>query len=267
MTNTTTSSYSYWNCSTNYFDAATTCGGATSYGVDYNVIRTIKSKYRITDTTDAATIRYRTDGGDDVYWSPTTTKWTWDTCGDADVEMTYVGTGLAWNQAVWPARVPLTPEERIKEIIASRQAPTVFVKSDHRKALPHTTDIRELRARETLHRVIGDEKYQRLIRDGFVSVRGKDNLHYQIFPGHGITCVFKAGQMVERLCVVLNGDFPPTDSIIMRYLMILNNPAQFRSFAIKHNVTKRQSGLKIVGSNEPVKSLTEIFAELKRKAA
>ncbi len=186
------------------------------------------------------------------------TNYNWTTCGDYEIEVQYANS--CWTQ--WSN--PLSLEDRIRDIITQRHAPAV-VRNEYRKALPHTTDIRELRARETLRRVIGDDKFQRLVRDGFVSVRGKDNLHYQIFPGHGITCVFDKGKMIERLCVILKGDFPPTDSIIMRYLMLLNNPAQFRSFAIKHSVFERQPT--ILKFDEPTLTLAEIYREMKRQAA
>jgi hypothetical protein len=132
---------------------------------------------------------------------------------------------------------PIPPlSVRLKEVIAKRQGPAIIIPNNDRKLLTMSEDVREQRARETLRRVIGDEKYRDFLRNGFISVRAKSGLNFQIFPGHGITCVFSEGKMVERLCVVMRGNFPPTDSLIMRYLMILNNETQFRSYAIKHNV-------------------------------
>lgn len=90
-----------------------------------------------------------------------------------------------------------------------------------------------------------------------------NGLVYQIFPGHGITCVFDQGQLVDRLCVVLRGNFPPTDSLIMRYLIILNNEQQFRSYAIKH--TPRAEVLTI--GEADTRPLAEIFKELKQRVA
>tara|TARA_Y100000034_G_scaffold6762_1_gene7461 strand:- start:14868 stop:15641 length:774 start_codon:yes stop_codon:yes gene_type:complete len=159
-----------------------------------------------------------------------------------------------------------SPETKLKEIIAARQAPVVHTRERWRlhRSTQQCPNEREARARQTLRRVIGDEKFKGFLRNGFVTVRNpKSGKSYQIFPGHGITCVFENGEMTERLCVVLNGDFPPTDSIIMRYLMILNNEEQFRSIAINHAinhaVTQRQK--KIVTPDE--RSLSEIFRELK----
>ena len=87
-------------------------------------------------------------------------------------------------------------------------------------------------------------------------------LSYQIFPAHGITNVYCDGLQVERLCVVLRGDFPPTDSLIMRYLVILNDENRFRGYAIKHNVFQKQPQV-ITGDQ---RSLSEIFKGLKKVA-
>ena len=147
----------------------------------------------------------------------------------------------------------------MREIIQARHAPLILTS---RKPILTPQDEREIRARETLLRVIGEDKFQKFLKDGFVSVRAKSGLVYQIFPGHGITAVYKDGDQIERLCVVLKGDFPPTDSLIMRYLIILNDEARFRSYAIKHQIITKKP--QIVTDDE--RSLTEIFRELKKVA-
>jgi hypothetical protein len=151
-----------------------------------------------------------------------------------------------------------TPAERLREMIQSRQAPLVV---GSRKSMAPTVDVKEMRARETLRRVLGEDKYKQFLRNGFVAVRAKSGLLYQIFPAHGVTAVWKDGQMVDRLCVVLRGRFPPTDSLIMRYLLILNDEKEFRSFAIKHSV--RQPKPKPNTLQLPNRSLPELFRELK----
>ena len=120
--------------------------------------------------------------------------------------------------------------------------------------------IKEMRARETLRRVLGDDKYQQFLRNGFVAIKAKSGLVYQIFPAHGITAVWKDGQMVDRLCVVLRGKFPPTDSLIMRYLLILNDEKEFRGFAIKQSVYQKP---KPKALQLPDRSLPELFREMK----
>lgn len=151
-----------------------------------------------------------------------------------------------------------SPQELLKEIIQSRQAPAI---RRDRQFMPVPADIREIRARETLRRVIGDEKYRGFLSKGFVSVRNpKSGKIYQIFPGHGITRVYENGQMIERLCVVLNGSFPPTDSVIVRYLMAINNEADLWKLAIKHGPLKKARSESLLENN---RSLIEIYKELK----
>jgi hypothetical protein len=145
----------------------------------------------------------------------------------------------------------------LKQIIASRHAPAFIPR---RNPMKIDADVREQRARETLRRVLGEEKYRNFLRAGFVSVRAKSGMIYQIFPGHGITRVFDHGKQVDRLCVVLQGNFPPTDSLIMRYLMILNNEQQFRGLAIKHSLDTSVRGI----LTAPVRPLPEIYRELKK---
>ena len=154
-----------------------------------------------------------------------------------------------------PPRI-LTPSERLREIMQARRAPA-FVST--RKPIQTTEDIREMRARETLRRVIGDAKFRNFLKTGFVTVRGPSGLTYQIFPGHGITNVFDCGKPVERLCVVLRGNFPPTDSLITRFLMLLNNEDQFRSLAVKFQPRTRTTKAPLVDQ----RSLAEIFCGLK----
>jgi hypothetical protein len=148
-----------------------------------------------------------------------------------------------------------TPSERLRGIIQSRQAPLII---GTRKPVQLTKDPKEVRARETLLRVLGEDKFRGFLRNGFVSVRGKSGKVYQIFPGHDITKVYQNGQMVERLCVVLSGSFPPTDALIMRFLLILNDEEEFRSYAIKHSVTPRRRNEIVVD----MRPLPEIYKSL-----
>jgi hypothetical protein len=193
---------------------------------------------------------------------------------DGECRAAYQGyaNGGEWGEAVvYPLR---TPAERLREILETRTAPAFI---SPRIPVPETQDVREQRARETLRRVLGELKFRDFLRKGFVSVRAKSGLIYQIFPGHGITAVFDKAVMVERLCVVLKGDFPPTDSIIMRYLLILNNEEQFRGLAVKHNTTvsgpmrhypsynpfDRGFGTSRLPKNPDQRTLVEIFREMK----
>jgi len=188
---------------------------------------------------------------------------------DGGATTTVTNYSTIWTDATsfdynWAAvyEVPLKPSERLKQIMRDRCAPTIITTG--RKPLRTAADIRESRARETLQRVIGESKFRTFLSKGFVSVKAKSDLVYQIFPGHGITNVYNRGSLVERLCVIMKGDFPPTDSLIMRFLMILNNEDQFRSYAVQHGVYQHKAVRFTKTSDQ--RSLSEIFKELKKVA-
>lgn len=183
--------------------------------------------------------------------------------GTANVTYNW-GTGATWqvistskSSYNWGNSVVQSPADRIKEILRSRRMPGIVTNS---KPVGHTIDGREMRARETLHRVIGDEKYNRFLKQGWVSVKARSGLVYRIYPGHGITEVYDRGVMKDRLCVVLNGQFPPTDSLIIRYLLILNNERLFREKAVKHSVSTPSRRVKVAVEQRP---LIEIAREIK----
>lgn len=162
--------------------------------------------------------------------------------------------------SAWTYSKPKTAAERLKEILNNRMSPNILTTC---RPLGYTQDIREMRARETLRRVLGEDKFKDFVRRGSVSVRAKSGLMYQIFPGSDFTKVYDSGKMIERLCVVLTGNFPPTDSLIMRYLLILNNEVFFRSKAIKHGI----GDYGIPHTNPDNRSLVEIYRKIKRNAA
>lgn len=155
------------------------------------------------------------------------------------------------------------PKAAIKDIIRSRQAPRI-----HTSRTPMRTagDIREERARKTLRRVLGESLFRSFLRNGFVTVRGKSGKVYTIQPGSGFTAVYQNGKQIEKLCVVMTGDFPPTDSLIMRYLLILNDEEHFRGLAHKWAASGPRGRslwpeIKIPKGNP--RSLVEIYRELK----
>jgi len=75
-----------------------------------------------------------------------------------------------------------------------------------------------------------------------------------------MTKVYSSGQLVEKLCIVLKGRFPPTDSVIMRYLMVLNNEDKFREKAVRWSASAPYRRI-LLAKDE--RSLTEIYAGLK----
>ncbi len=121
-----------------------------------------------------------------------------------------------------------TRADRLRELIRKRSGPAILI---GRTPAATKYDEREERARDVLRRVVGDERYRRFLAHGFVSVKARSGRVYCIYPGHQQTLVYQNGRMIERLCVVLRGQFPPTDTLITRYLMLLNDEAGFRKIA------------------------------------
>lgn len=193
-----------------------------------------------TGTTNTARTRWCLNGSEvDLTWGDMFVE---DTCfrthypDTAWVRITQRGVQV--SQEDMQAYREADAKRRIREIIQSRQAPMIITR---RKGLSESVDVREQRARETLRRIIGDSGYRNFLRTGFVTAKSKrEGLTYQIFPGGTFTNVYQGGKQVERLCVVLKGNFPPTDSLIVRYLMIMNNPKQFRDLAVKHTTYRDQ---------------------------
>lgn len=231
-----------------------------------DVSNTVQYKYLIdycntcsTDTTATYILpkrKYYCDGSDNY-----ATTWTRGYAGSWDNVRSYTSNDCQWR-LIKEDPVPLPPPgSRLRDIIQARQAPMLIV--PNRKPLVAAPDIREIRARETLRRIVGDDRFRRFLKNAFIHVRGKSGKSYQIFTGHGMTNVFENGQQVERLCVVLDGDFAPTDSLLMRYLLILNSEEEFRKLAISHSVYNPAK----FRSNEPdLRPLPEIFRSLKAVA-
>lgn len=233
-------------------------------GYDSTATATVRVKYNCLDAT--------TTGGLTSWDTPMgyfigdpeniSTEWEWNCDNTITAVKVYRGVYDVQSGFIMPDMPSVA--DRIRKIIAERCAPN-FIRD--RKALDHAPDIREIRARQTLRRVIGEDKFRDFIRKGFISVRGKSSKTYQIFPGHGITNVYIGGKMLEKLCVVLTGNFPPTDSLIMRYLLILNNEDQFRSLA---NVSGPSLPYKALPKEPDKRTLVEIFKAFKnplKKAA
>jgi hypothetical protein len=218
-----------------------------TYGVDYG--NTSAS------TSTSAVIHYK-----DWVNATTTTSTGWEVYRTGMTAATNAVTASTWgdltNLKIQWSRIKPNPADRLRSMIRDRMGPAIHVKS---KTMRHTTCPKEIRARETLKRVLGEDKFRSFLKRGHISVRAKSGLVYQIFPGHGMTRVYDNGQWMETLCVVLQGGFPPTDSLIMRYLLILNDERDFRKHAISHSVGRRNSSVEEVS----LLPLPELFKQLK----
>jgi hypothetical protein len=103
------------------------------------------------------------------------------------------------------------------------------------KSRAQTLDIipdNEWVAMQTLREMITETEYRKYIKDGFITVRGKSGKVYQIFRNRSHTKVYFQGELIEEICVRLQGLVPPTDSVIAFKTMI---EADEESFAILGN--------------------------------
>lgn len=151
--------------------------------------------------------------------------------------------------------------DRLSQIIKDRQSPAIH--TNRRSSAVHPGDFREMRARETLRMMIGEERYHRFLRKGFILANNpKSGYTYQIFHSrHHFTHVWKDGKMVQRLCIYLKGDFPPTDFVITMYLLALNNDQRIWQVGNKYAPVEPQQHPQQLITNP--RSLVEIYRELK----
>lgn len=162
---------------------------------------------------------------------------------------------------------PASPSRRLREIMASRAGPEIIIigqnafQAGQRKELPAPKNDAEVRARQTLKRIIGEKQFRAYLKKGFVIAQGKSGLIYQIFPNHSITNVFERGTMKERICIYLRGGYCPTDHVIMRYVMALHDEEEFRAKANTWSAFARKQ--RVQPAKKDNRSLTEIYAELK----
>jgi hypothetical protein len=214
-----------------------TSGGWATTPVNYTI-----------ETTDSTTPYITSPAFYDTVWNTAIT--------DSNCLTTYK---IDWNDYIQSA---LDPKSRLKLILRERRAPAIRAT---RFGLTRTSCPREQRARETLKLVVGDEAYQRFLRSGFVVARNSSSGRvYQIFPGHQFTRVYENGQCIEQLCVVLKGNFPPTDALIVRYLMALNNEARLWQLANKQGALLSRGKANIVVVGKPTRTLPELFSEFKQ---
>lgn len=162
---------------------------------------------------------------------------------------------------------PTLPKDRLREIIQSRMTPAIIIRrqGDNRigRFLKSAESIQEERARKTLCRVVGEQKFQSFLKNGFVIVKNPlSGKVYQIFPGHGLTCVYENGKMINRLCIVLRGQFAPTDSVIVRYLLAINNERKLWDMGISNGPVYSRKPKTL--DNRP---LSEIYKELKASSS
>lgn len=90
----------------------------------------------------------------------------------------------------------------------------------------------EARARGLLRDVVGDAACNSYLRKGFLGIRGRSGLVYKVSAtGLRVLAPLEGGgyDEYESICIVFrNGDFPPTDAVVMKAMMVLHDEAELR---------------------------------------
>jgi len=70
--------------------------------------------------------------------------------------------------------------------------------------------------------MLSEQEWRRYLKDGFIVVRGRTGLRYQIIRGQSHVKVYRRGEKVAELCIGVKYDLkcPPTDGVIARKIMV-----------------------------------------------
>lgn len=118
-------------------------------------------------------------------------------------------------------QVKLKPQPRRRYIARSPQNHRgVVIRSADRGQLFSDASPAELVALQLLRQLVEPEMFRRYLRQGFVSVRAKSGLVYQI-DRHARIKVWDLGVHVASLCVHFGeGRIPPTDEVVSKILVV-----------------------------------------------
>lgn len=132
-----------------------------------------------------------------------------------------------------------TQTEKEKKLSALKSKLCILVKS-RADMLTNIAD-NEQQAMQTLREVITETEFRKYIKYGFVLVKGKSGDTYQIFRNRSHTKVWRAGKIIEEVCVRIKNDIkaPPTDNVVAFKAMIENDEAAFKTLG---NVYKFKEG-------------------------
>jgi len=210
---------------------------ATGKIYNYNTAGSIE--YDLGTSSNDTYVQLNTKISGNVIWNtPNNNQYVWATSIDLDLSASAIkndySTDMQVNPVTWVNSEylyikPPTKKELFQQMLKQKLAPQILFK---RNGLSIPLKDPEKRARETLKEIIGEQRFNRYLKHGFLTLKGQSGLIYQIFPGQQMTQAWKNGQLLERLCVVfVDSSLPPTDSVIMRMLSILDSEEEFRKRA------------------------------------
>jgi hypothetical protein len=188
----------------------------------------------------------------------TTDNYTWSTASDVWLHNDDSHIWTIKHQA-WYTSKPKTAQEKLQEIIQARHTPAIHTK---RQGISVSADPREIKAHDTLQLLIGHQRYRQYLKNGYVTIHNRQNgKTYQVYPGTKFTHVYDHGQREPDLCIYLAHDFPPTDQLIAKILLIQTDPNHYHRIANKHQPRPQTILAPTTASNL---SLPEIYKELKK---
>jgi hypothetical protein len=125
----------------------------------------------------------------------------------------------------------------------------------------------EGRARELLREMVDESDFRRYVTRGFLTVRGKTGLVYQIAYGMPIRCLAPGPngkyREFESLCVIFKQPgLPPTDQVVMQKLMVQHDEFGLRSIA---NVSRMCNENDVVLGTEALAAIRKAAYEKKKK--
>lgn len=154
----------------------------------------------------------------------------------------------ALDERLWPV-INRTNEDVFFELdipykpMYVSQGLLVHIKSRAQLPWQNVNDA-EIKAVETLREIITEEEYRRYLKYGFILVPGASGATYQIFRNQSHTKVWRAGRIIEEVCVRLSGqNIPETDNVIAFKRMIEINEEEFKKSGNlykfeNHNLTR-----------------------------
>lgn len=93
-------------------------------------------------------------------------------------------------------------------------------RATHRPADFSQVSPSEIIALRLLRGMLNEEEWKRYLRYGFIIVRGESGLVYQIVRNQSHVRVYRSGTKVAELCIYVQGNVPPTDSVIAKKVMV-----------------------------------------------
>lgn len=134
--------------------------------------------------------------------------------------------------------VPLDPRQRFRQQMMPQRDPCRADRVSFENCPPA-----ELTALSLLKKMVDEPGWRTYLKYGFVNIRGKSGLDYQIRRGQWHVLVRNQGTKVAELCVGLSASMPPTDAVIARMLMAeCDEPELWRRANVD---TMPQEGLKL----------------------